>query len=134
MRPGTSVTETSTSMETGRVSVAPLIDQEIDQLEVPPLLEGTDDLSTQDASRRAFLAAVVATGICWESTKQPAEAATTTMSPTNGPDWKAILKKSSKRALGGGKAGAAAAVVQVCCYCTRTGQCRCKKIREVPKI
>ena len=29
-------------------------------------------------------------------------------------DWNAILKKASKRALGGGKAGASAAVVQVC--------------------
>lgn len=29
-------------------------------------------------------------------------------------DWKSIVQKASKRALGGGKAGAAAAVVQVC--------------------
>lgn len=30
-------------------------------------------------------------------------------------DWKGIVQKASKRALGGGKAGASAAVVQVCC-------------------
>ena len=29
-------------------------------------------------------------------------------------DWQAIVKKASKKALGGGKAGAAAAIVQVC--------------------
>lgn len=29
-------------------------------------------------------------------------------------DWKSILQKASKKALGGGRAGASAAVVQVC--------------------
>ena len=43
-------------------------------------------------------------------------AATATGGVSTGPvvDWSGILKKASKRALGGGKAGASAAVVQVC--------------------
>ena len=56
------------------------------------------------------------TGICLIGQSDKAEAASTTSSPsaTSSVDWKSILSKSSKRALGGGKAGAAAAVVQVC--------------------
>lgn len=42
-----------------------------------------------------------------------ATALTTTSTPKN-VDWKGILQKASKKAVGGGKAGASAAVVQVC--------------------
>jgi len=82
--------------------------------------------STELKSRRDFMAAVVAT-----------TAAVAVVTPTSNPsvakaneielssetlseaaaakvDWEGIFNKSKKRALGGGKAGASAAVVQVC--------------------
>ncbi|KAL7575450.1 hypothetical protein ACA910_007349 [Epithemia clementina (nom. ined.)] len=43
-----------------------------------------------------------------------AASATAAAAPSEVVDWETILKKASKRALGGGKAGASAAVVQVC--------------------
>ena len=92
-----------------------------------PSFSLTDELTTpadvvpdtvKDSSRRNFLSATVmsTTGICLIGQSDKAEAASTTSSPsaTSSVDWKSILSKSSKRALGGGKAGAAAAVVQVC--------------------
>lgn len=83
-----------------------------------------------DSSRRLFMTSLV--GLSLLAGVQEAEAITTI--PTNEAskqssvsgsstvtsdaaaatvDWKGILQKSSKRALGGGKAGASAAVVQV---------------------
>ena len=60
------------------------------------------------SSRRAFVATTAAllstTTAVSTIHPQPAEAAT---------DWNQVLEKASKKALGGGKAGAAAAVVQV---------------------
>ena len=74
----------------------------------------------EDTSRRTFLAALVLStsvgGLVAfeESAEAAATSAATAQTSTTTIDWQGILKKSSKRALGGGKAGAAAAVVQVC--------------------
>jgi len=86
------------------------------------------DVTTDESlsSRRAFLvASVVSAGVILTDGGEPttamaAESATVAPSASSSTptvqaiDWQGILKKSSKRALGGGKAGAAAAVVQVC--------------------
>ncbi|CAB9513999.1 Mitochondrial carrier protein [Seminavis robusta] len=88
-------------------------------------LESSDE---RDASRRLFMTSLVGLGLL--TAMDPAEAAmmeakpmsssasssTTTTSDTAvaAVDWNGIVQKASKRALGGGKAGASAAVVQVC--------------------
>lgn len=64
-------------------------------------------------------ATLVTTGVCLGANQESAKAASTDnaaikQQQQQSIDWKGILQKSSKRALGGGKAGAAAAVVQVC--------------------
>ena len=90
----------------------------------PHVLDGDNEVVS---SRRSFLKTAVAGAIvtvtvtgssqqAQASEKQPfldselmlASSATETL------DWQGIVKKASKKALGGGKAGAAAAVVQVC--------------------
>lgn len=100
-----------------------------EQLENPLLLS-----SENDSSRRLFVTGVISIGLlagmdranAVETSLSPASssssssssstmtsdaaAATAAAAPV---DWKAITQKASKRALGGGKAGASAAVVQV---------------------
>lgn len=84
---------------------------------------------TVDASRRNMLATLATATLVIGSAASPEEAeAATEYSEQAGPldsvllsttetastlDWEAIFKKASKKALGGGKAGASAAVVQV---------------------
>jgi Mitochondrial carrier protein len=82
--------------------------------------------SNNNNNRRAFLiaggAVLTAVGLLDSADRQKAHAATTTTTivttGTTGAaaviDWPFILEKAGKRALGGGKAGASAAVVQVC--------------------
>jgi hypothetical protein len=74
-------------------------------------------LDSVDYSRRVLVGTLLGAGVCFGNTEE-SKAATvqeTSLTPAQAAvDWNGILKKSSKRALGGGKAGAAAAVVQVC--------------------
>jgi hypothetical protein len=89
-----------------------------------------------EASRRVFLTTSLVGAMCFlagmeeadarvvETSKEMAltsssivesEAATAAVEQAAAAiDWKAIFQKASKKALGGGKAGASAAVVQVC--------------------
>ena len=94
-----------------------------------PLLSSTDGDEDQDFSRRLLLTSMISWGIL--TTAEPANATATAqhqnqamLSPTflqsdalavdaDPLDWKGIVQKASKKALGGGKAGASAAVVQV---------------------
>jgi hypothetical protein len=84
---------------------------------------GDQDLTTKDVSRRFFLGTAVSTGIVLagsnianavdeETIHVPANLISAGATETV--DWQGIFQKASKKALGGGKAGAAAAVVQVC--------------------
>mmetsp|Transcript_7182 Transcript_7182/g.9316 ORF Transcript_7182/g.9316 Transcript_7182/m.9316 type:complete len:411 (-) Transcript_7182:196-1428(-) len=107
-------------------------------LDFEDVASGADVISQEQHSRRAFIGAMVLTG-AFTLSNGPSEAATTASASTEASssskssskspqsttnivastsstsiDWEGILKKSSKRALGGGKAGAAAAVIQVC--------------------
>lgn len=95
--------------------------------DIVPLPEGEGD-----PSRRLFLTTAVALGLV--AGIEPVQAAESVLidgapklsasssstitsdaaAATAPVDWKAITQKASKRALGGGKAGASAAVVQVC--------------------
>jgi hypothetical protein len=93
-----------------------------------PLLSSKNADDEQDSSRRLLLASMIGLGLF--ATVDPAKAAqdqnpgivfpTTLQSDAYAAeaaavDWKGIVQKASKKALGGGKAGASAAVVQVCC-------------------
>lgn len=82
--------------------------------------ESEEESSKQISTRRLFLGSVMAATIAATVTMPTnAEAMSSTVpisdeAATAAPvDWNAILKKASKKALGGGKAGASAAVVQV---------------------
>jgi Mitochondrial carrier protein len=90
-----------------------------------PLAPDFDEtVHTMDQSRRRMLDILLAGTLVVAATpddavattdtvlKQPEELDSELLSLTV--DWETILKKASKKALGGGKAGAAAAVVQVC--------------------
>jgi hypothetical protein len=97
--------------------------------DVPSLSSKNIGDEGQDSSRRLLLTSMIGLGLL--AAAEPAKAgAAQDQSPGNvfpttlqseattaeaAPlDWKAIVQKASKKALGGGKAGASAAVVQVC--------------------
>jgi hypothetical protein len=70
-----------------------------------------------DLSKRAFLSSLVVSAVLLVSASTPATAKADTALPIvtlPAVDYNAVFTKASKKALGGGKAGAAAAVVQVC--------------------
>lgn len=91
-------------------------------------IEGTDETDSELATRRMFVG-LLATGVASSLlAAEPEIASAKEQDSTNGDsslestelladasvvDWNAIFKKASKRALGGGKAGASAAVIQV---------------------
>jgi hypothetical protein len=91
--------------------------------------DSIDESTMSSLSRRQFMNVMVAatattTGVLISQPK-PSSAATdsamassppstSSSSPPAAVDWKGIFQKASKKALGGGKAGATAAVVQVC--------------------
>ena len=91
-----------------------------------------DILGTDGSSRRAFLASVAATTVMVALPNEseakegemdskykrnfvelPSESVSSSSVASPSLDWDAIFQKASKKALGGGKAGASAAVVQV---------------------
>lgn len=122
-RPITTTTTLDDSSRPSRV----FTQQELEVLNSAPPAHTTSVVEEHEhekmaaGGRRAFLATMAATttGVYLGTTTnpEPAEAATAKTQDTAAAvkiDWEGILKKSSKRALGGGKAGAAAAVVQVC--------------------
>ena len=103
-------------------------DSHIQQHQAPALTTdtGDDHDQTMDQARRGMLGSILLAGTLLiaadpEEAMAVTDAATTTQPKVSDTellslaiDWEAILKKASKKALGGGKAGAAAAVVQVC--------------------
>lgn len=106
--------------------------------QAPPVPKTTtmDEMDEGDPSRRLFMTSLI--GLTLMAGMEPAQAAevggaskltaatssSSTLSDASAAaaaaaagapvDWKAITQKATKRALGGGKAGASAAVVQVC--------------------
>ena len=94
----------------------------------PFLLEECSDESADASSRRLFLTSILSTGLLLTSgTPSDAEEKpapppekiakmpfTQSSATTPDVDWKGILTKAGKKAIGGGRAGASAAVVQVC--------------------
>lgn len=95
------------------------------QQQVPATTPDDDHHQTMDQSRRGMLGSIFLAGTMLVAAN-PDEAMAVTDTVSKQPevsdsellsltiDWEAILTKASKKALGGGKAGAAAAVVQVC--------------------
>mmetsp|Transcript_35586 Transcript_35586/g.52019 ORF Transcript_35586/g.52019 Transcript_35586/m.52019 type:complete len:449 (+) Transcript_35586:70-1416(+) len=79
--------------------------------------------SGDDNTRREFLSSMIGaiTVVSAVTLNQPGQAEAAVTTTANSPsssaasvDYEAIFKRASKKALGGGKAGASAAVVQVC--------------------
>lgn len=105
------------------------------QISLPPSADEDDTVSTtsMDISRRSFFGTMAASTIVFLATTEsasahqvneglqqqqkgrnlPAETLASTATDAAPIDWNAIFQKASKKALGGGKAGASAAVVQV---------------------
>jgi hypothetical protein len=113
------VPSTSTSQK-GNVARPPLSTSSEKRLLSEQIIEANDHCDEGIRSRRAFLGTVLSAGAVFSMadladakeenavlSESTVEASAVTV------DWEDILQKASKKALGGGKAGAAASVVQV---------------------
>jgi len=70
-----------------------------------------DDFDKQPQQKDPLSSFIESTSTFTADAATDAAAAAAVAAPV---EWRAILQKASKKALGGGKAGASAAVVQVC--------------------